>query len=217
MGQHDWYRKKSWGSRARKAFFERLNRSRSLSNKAQYVQIQALYLQQTGKEELVRASLELLDLLLEKWPDESILASAHLQRAECLEKLGDREGAIAAYRECVKAERENPGVIVGAGPEFGWFAVSRGLTEYYEEIAYAMEGSEENLLFPAEQFKFFAIIAIILDHVKPCEDSRRFAQRALDTARAKESGLRYHKKVGLVKNPDKEVLLKLKKIAKSGL
>jgi tetratricopeptide (TPR) repeat protein len=165
-----------------------------------------LYLQQTGKEELVRAAVELLDLLLEKWPEESELAAAHLQRAECLEKLGEREDAIAAYRECVKAERENPGVIVGAGVEFGWFAVT-----------YAMEGSEEHLLFPAEQFKFFAIIAIVLNHVKPCEDARRFAQRALDAAGAKKSGLRYHKKVGLVKDPNKEVLLKLKKIAKSGL
>ncbi|MHC4285163.1 MAG: hypothetical protein ACYSWZ_19665 [Planctomycetota bacterium] len=206
MGQHDWYRKKSWGARARKSFFERLNRSRSTSNKAQYARIQALYLQQTGKEELVRAAVELLDLLLEKWPEESELAAAHLQRAECLEKLGEREDAIAAYRECVKAERENPGVIVGAGVEFGWFAVT-----------YAMEGSEEHLLFPAEQFKFFAIIAIVLNHVKPCEDARRFAQRALDAAGAKKSGLRYHKKVGLVKDPNKEVLLKLKKIAKSGL
>jgi tetratricopeptide (TPR) repeat protein len=217
MGQEDWYRKKSWGARARNAFFERLNRSRSSYNKAQYVRIQAWYLQHTGREELVRASLELLDLMLEKWPERWQLASAHLQRAECLEKLGDREGAIAAYRECMKAERENPGVIVGAGVEFGWYSVSRGLTEYYEEIAYAMEGSEEHLLLPSEQFKFFAILAIVLDHVEPCEDARRFAQRALDAARAKESGLRYHKKVGLVKNPDKEVLQKLKKISKKAL
>jgi hypothetical protein len=66
MGQDDWYRKKTWGPRARKSFFERLNRSRNSYNKAQYARIQALYLQQTGKQELVRAALELLDLLLEK-------------------------------------------------------------------------------------------------------------------------------------------------------
>jgi Tfp pilus assembly protein PilF len=194
-----------------------LNRSRSSYNKAEYARIQAWYLQQTGKEELARAALELLDLMLEKWPEGHALAAAHLQRAECLERLGEREGAIAAYRECVKAERENAGVIVFAGVEFGWFVVSRGLTEYYDEIVDAMEGSTKYPMLPAQQFKYFAVFAIVRDHMYPCEDARRFAQRALEAAGAKESGLRYHKKVGLVKDPNKKVLLKLKKIAKRAL
>ena len=216
MGRNDWYREKTWGEKTKKAFFERLNRSRSSFHKAQYIRIQALYLRETGKKKYVRAALELLDLILEKWPHPFELAAAHLERAKCLEALGGWATAIESYRESVQAERDNSGVKVCADLQFAWFVVRRRLSKYYDEALSAMmEGDKDHLLiFPDYQFKFFSVISIILDHRGRAEDSMRFAKRALEAVAKKESPLRYHKKVGLVTNPDKAILKKLKRIAK---
>lgn len=216
MGRHDWYRNKTWGEETKEAFFERLNRSRSSFHKAQYVRIQAACLRGTGKKKYVRAALELLDLMLEKWPEPSQLAMAHLERAKCFENLGDCGAVIESYRESVKAERENSGVRVCAGLQFAWFVVRRRLPEYYDEAVVAMDGDKDHfLIFPDYQFKFFSIISIVLDHGGRAEDAKRFAKRALEAVAMKESPVRYHKKVGLVTNPDKAILKKLKRIARS--
>ncbi|MHC4744244.1 MAG: hypothetical protein ACYS8Z_20200 [Planctomycetota bacterium] len=214
MGREDWYRNKTWGEKTKKAFFERLNRSRGSVHKAQYVSIQASYLCETGKKKYVRAALELLDLILEKWPEPFELAAAHLERAKCFENLGDCRATIESYRASVKAEREHPGVRVNAGLEFAWFVVRQGLPEYYDEIISAMEADKDHLpIFPNNQFKFFSVISIILDHGGEAEDARRFAKRALEAVAKKESPFRYHKKVGLVTNPEKAILKKLRRIA----
>ncbi len=213
MGRDDWYRNRTWEEKTEKAFFERLNRSRSSFQKAQCVRIQALYLRKTGKKKHVRAALELLDLMLEKWPEPFELAAAHLERAKCLESLGDCTAAIESYRECVKAERDNSGVKVAAGLQFAWFVVRRGLAECYDEAIAAMDSVKDHLLIlPDYQFKFFAVISIILDHGGRAEEAKRFAKRALEAVEMKESPLRYHKKAGLVTNPDKAILRKLRRI-----
>lgn len=48
MGRDDWYRRTTWTSEDAEAFFDRLNRSRGLESKAQYVRIQALDLEEAG-------------------------------------------------------------------------------------------------------------------------------------------------------------------------
>ncbi len=215
MGRDDWYRKETWGEETKEAFFERLNRSRSSFHKAQYMRIQAVCLRGTGKKKYVRAALELLDLMLEKWPEQSQLASAHLERAKCFESLCDSEAAIESYRKSAKTEREDSRVRVCAGLQFAWFVVRRRLPEYYDEAVVGMDGDKDHLLiFPDYQFKFFSIISIVLDHGGRAEDAKRFAKRALEAVATKKSPLRYHKKVGLVTNPDKAIPKKLRRIAK---
>lgn len=215
MGKHDWYRNTTWTEDIKDAFFSRLKRSKTTFNKAQYLRIQALYLQQTGKKENILGALKLLDILFSDCPEPLGLASAHLQRAQCFEWLGDYDSALNAYRESIKAERTSRGIRVLAGLNFAWFVVRRGLTQHYDEALSSVEMNEPDFIFPYQQFMFFSVFAIIGDHYGKKENAKRFARNALDAMGKTESPLRYHKKVGLVENPDKVVVEKLMRITRS--
>src|SRR5262245_4018263 len=78
-----WYRRTSWSDLDRRAFFDRLARSRTRGNKAQYLRIQAVHLEETGRPALVRAALELLDMVVREWPEPSEVAQAYHQQATC--------------------------------------------------------------------------------------------------------------------------------------
>lgn len=213
MAREDWYRNTIWTKDIRDAFFKRLHRSRSSYNKAQYVRIQAHHLEETGKRKHVIAALALLDLMLEKWPEPAELAAAHLQRARCFERLGKWKSAINSYRDSIKAEHQNTGVKVMSSMHFGWFVVRRGMSKYYDEVLSVLDTREELLLFPMNQFKYASVFSIILDHKGERKGARRFANMALEAMEKKESPFRYHRKLGLVTNPPKAIVKKLKKIA----
>ena len=219
MGRHDWYRNTTWTEDIRKAFFDRLGRSRTTYNKAQYARIQASYLQKTGKKKHIRAAIKLLDLMIEQWPEPTELSSAYLQKALCFEDLGMNKPAIEAYRKSVKVEEENKKKMVGAWLHFGWFVIAHGLKKYYDEVLLSIQNNETLkqmapfLIWPIYQYKYSAIFAIILKSKGETEAAQRFAVRALEAMGTKESPFRYHKKEGLIIKPNKRVVKQLKKIA----
>jgi len=96
---------------------------------------------------------------------------------------------------------------------FGWFVVKRRMKDLYDEVLSAPKPCEAALLWPEYQFKYSSIFAIILDYKGEIAPSRRFAKTALEIMAKQESPFRYHKNLGLVKNPDKVVVKKLRKIA----
>lgn len=108
MGREDWYRRTTWTAEDQRDFFDRLKRARGTYNKAQYLRIQALYLQQSG---FYADAVHLLNLLQTDYPDESQLAAALLQKAECLCAIGDRPGAFDAYADALAAQRRYPNSI----------------------------------------------------------------------------------------------------------
>lgn len=220
MGQHDWYRNMTWTEEVRKAFFDRLGRSRTTYNKAQYARIQASYLQETGKKKNIQAAIELLDLMTEQWPEPSELSTAYLQKALCFEDLGMNKQAIEAYHKSMKVEEESKKLRVGACLHFGWFVIKKGLKKYYDEVLSSIQNKETHqqiepfLIWPNYQYKYAAIFAIILNRKGEKEAARRFAVRALEAMDTKESPFSYHKKEGLVTEPNKKVVKQLKKIAR---
>ncbi len=213
MSRKDWYRNSTWTKDVKTAFFKQLDRCRSSYNKASYLRIQASHLQQTSKKKYILAALELLDLIFEKWPESQELAAAYLQCAQCFEYLHDYKSAVSAYRNSINAECEHTGVRVEAALHFGWFVVTRGMKELYDEVLSAPKPCEAALLWPEYQFKYSSIFAIILDYKGEIVPSRRFAKTALEVMAKQESPFRYHKKIGLVKNPDKAIVKNLRKIA----
>jgi tetratricopeptide (TPR) repeat protein len=167
MGQHEWYRNTIWTEDTKKAFFSRLGRSRSAFNKAQYLCIQASYLQQTMKKENIIEALKLLDMMFADCPEPLELASAHLQRAKCFELLGDYDSAMNSYRESIRAEHTHTMVRVGAGLYFTWFVTRHGLTQLYDEAMSVIDVREHDLLFPFHQIYIF---------FGPCNRWRTFRQ-----------------------------------------
>ncbi len=213
MGKEDWYRRTTWTPRDQELFFGRLRRSRSDLAKAQYLRIQALYLQQEASPPLYEEALKLLELFFRECPHPADLGSAYLQKAQCLEALGDLDGSLRAFRDALRADRAGSGVRTNAPLEFAVFAVRHGRNDLYDEVLNGLEGAESHLLFPATEYKLGMVLAIIAWETGELEEARKHAQIALKAAQKEHSGLRYHPTVGLVERVDEGLHHRLLKIA----
>jgi tetratricopeptide (TPR) repeat protein len=200
---NDWFRKTTWSEADQVYFFARLKRCRTAYNKAQYLRIQASHLEGAGLHEMLNAALELLDKMFAEFPEQTQLASAYSQKASCLAKLGNIDGAIINYQRALQTEREYPRVKTYAFMQFGRLVVENKLTKLFDE---ALDGLKEldsrGIKFPSDIFQAFGIRSIIAANGGETDKAREFAQFALEAADKAHSGLRYHSTVGLVR--DKE-------------
>jgi tetratricopeptide (TPR) repeat protein len=200
---HDWYRKTTWSEADQRAFFDRLNRSRTAFNKAQYLRIQAHYLEGVGSPEFLKAALILLGKVLNEYPVESELASTYIQKASCFVKLGQSDEALSFYRLCFDAQRNYKTIRTDAHIEFGRFVVVNKFTQLFDEALAVLDEFEINgIVFPRAIFYKSGIRAIIYAQRGEIEKAKEFAAVALEAASKVHSGLRHHPTIGLVK--DKE-------------
>jgi tetratricopeptide (TPR) repeat protein len=200
---HDWYRKTSWSEADQADFFARLKRSRTPYNKAQYLRVQAYYLEGVGSPELLKVSLTLLDKMLGEFPEKTQLASAYGQKASCLAKLGEIDQATTNYQRALETEREFPNVKTDAFIKFGKLVVENKLTQFFDEALVALqEFKSRGIRFPRDIFHAFVILSIIAAQRGEAEKAEEFAKVALEAADKVHSELRYHSTVGLVR--DKE-------------
>jgi tetratricopeptide (TPR) repeat protein len=204
MAKPDWFRKTSWSPGDQADFRARLTRSRA-NSRAQYLRLQAYHLQEVGTAELVSAALTLLDELIATYPDSSDLASAHLQRGQCLADLGRHEDALAAYRCAFEAQRQRPNVRTDVRLTFGELILALHRADLYPEALERLDEFAGYEVFPAELYRLAAIRALIADAQGEPGVARDQAQRALDAAGRTESPFRYHRKLGLVRQVDPEV------------
>jgi tetratricopeptide (TPR) repeat protein len=197
MSKTDWFRRSTWTDADRLEFNSRLKRSRGANNKAQYLRIQALHLEEAGHH---AGAIELLDRLFAEFPDSIDIAQAHHQKADSLARLGQAEAAIEEYRAALRREREFPNVRTNAWLDFGWFVVERQMTRLYDEVADVLNEfrDEGGLSFPAIEYRYAAIQAMLADARGETNLAREFAATALAGADKTHSGLRYHPTVGLV-------------------
>src|SRR5438876_3316466 len=98
----EWFRRTDWTPDVESDFFARLRRARP-SNRAQYLRIQAVHLEEAGGADRLRGAIGLLDRLLSDYPDSVEIAAAHWTRGRCLEGIGDLDGAVAALRASLAA------------------------------------------------------------------------------------------------------------------
>jgi tetratricopeptide (TPR) repeat protein len=196
MSKLDWFRRSTWTDQDREEFNARLKRSRA-TNKAQYLGIQATHLAEVGLHEV---AIELLDRLLTEFPERIQLASAHLQKAECLARLGQIEPAISEFRAALQAQRDFPNVRTNAWLDFAWFVVEKQQTDLYGEVLEVFKEfrPESADPFPVIEYGYWAIKAIIAESSGEEANACEFAKRALAEASRQHSGLRYHAKLGLV-------------------
>lgn len=186
-----------------------------MGNKAQYLRIQAGHLADAGNH---AAAIELLDRLFAEFPERIELAQAHAQRAESLAILGQIQAVIEEYRAALQTERDVPNVRTNAWLEFGWFVVERQLTDYYGEVSQVLQEfyEEGSLKFPAIEFRYTAIQALLADHRGDKVRARYFAQKALAEAAKGHSGVLYHPAVGLVGSELNAFAIRLRTLADSG-
>lgn len=194
MSADDWYRRTTWTEQDQQEFFEKLKRSRTSYNKAQYLRIQAYYLQDINTQ----AALDLLDNMITNWPEQSALPQAYLQKAQCLIKLKDNNGAIEAFRNSFKSEKSK--VSTQAYLKFSLFVIKNNLTSLFEESLAMLELGESITIFPKDIYEYYGIKAIIFEHDNKHEEAREFALKAIEASQKTESGFKYHKDIGLVRD-----------------
>lgn len=197
MSETEWFRRTTWSDADRENFNARLRRSRGAANKAQYLRIQAGHLADAGHH---APAIELLDRLFAEFPQRIELARAHAQKAESLAHLRQTEAAIQEYRAALQTERDLPNVRTNAWLDFGWLVVERQLTDYYDEVSQVLREfrDERGLKFPAIEYRYAAIQALLADYRGDKARAREFARSALAESGKDHSGLRYHPTVGLV-------------------
>lgn len=215
MSRHDWYRRVTWTKADEEEFMAKYNRARSDFNKAQYLRIQALYLQKEANPPLFDKSLKLLDMLLDEYPESSEAAGALLQKAQCLESLGKITEASSALLESLVLDQKTSQIKTRAPLEFARFVVKYELKEHYQRAANVLLDSEMLTLFPEGKYLANSALAIISEERGRLRKARKYATLALKAINVKDSGLHLRPEVGLVQNPDEEVLARLRKIAGS--
>lgn len=213
MSRSDWFRRTTWASEDEAEFRARLQRSRTPFQKAQYLRIQALHLQETGSEPLLRAACDLLDEMIRDFPESIQLSIAHHQRAQCLLSLCEESAAVDAFREAFGARRRLPNVQTSAHLDFALFAVRHRRTDLYAEAWAVLDEFASGEPFPANQFKLAGARAMIAHWRGERGLARRYAVDALNAAAAPESPFPRHRALGLVHNPDTKLLADLHEIA----
>ncbi len=215
MSNSDWFRRTTWSTEDREAFFSRLKRCRGSYNKAQYVRIQAWHLQHASPPDYV-AALELLDYFFREYSHPDELSAAYRQKAECLEALGSLEGAVESLRESVKVDLAT-GPRTTAVFDYAMLVVSHGLKDRYNEVLEALSklrDPEPLLLFPLMQYQAFAAMAIIGAEDGKLREAQGYAKKALAAWEKHQSGDMYPEAAEFPKNPYPEIHARLVKLAK---
>ena len=213
MGRHDWYRKTTWTPDDQQAFFDKLSRAKSWSA-PQYAAIQAYCLADVGTRKLAEAALDLLGMVIERWLDDPIIESVHLERAKCLIRLERCEEAVEAFRNALRVGKQKPhGSNTTAALDSGMFAVCHGREDLHDEVLDAFP-EWSTLTFPIHRYQHSVVLAIISDSCGYREEARRFAQRALEAAAVTHSGFGYHPKVGLLDKPEPQIHKRVQRLAR---
>jgi tetratricopeptide (TPR) repeat protein len=177
------------------------------------LRIQALYLQELGSDEMLTAALELLDELLNQYPDHFSVGTALFQKARCLEALARQNEALQVYRDSLTYQREHPGVRDSAYLGFGELVLKLGRADLLQEALRALQEFGANELFPADAYRSNAIRALAFDQLGHHAEARLAARVALAASEKTESPFRYHKKLGLVHDANTAIQERLRDLA----
>jgi hypothetical protein len=149
-------------------------------------------------------------MFVESWPDEAN-ASVHQQRAECLRDLGRDDEAMASYRATFAEQRRRPGYLTNAHFDFAWWIATSGRRELFDDaLAVLDEFSRPGAIAFAATIYLAEGARAIIEHTRGNRArASMHARVALEAAVARDSGLRYHPHVGLVKIRDEETHARL--------
>jgi tetratricopeptide (TPR) repeat protein len=205
MSANDWFRNEKWSPEIETQFFDKLGRAR---DKAQYLKIQSGYLTE-------RHPIVALRLLEEYFALQQHLfdADAYLQQAQAYKTLGREDDAINSYQKALQRERDFPNVKTQAWSEFGLLVATMQKRHLFDEALRALEEHKRDVIFPVQEFLWYAIHALIADAKHERELAQDYAVKALDSAEKSHSGFRYHANVGLVEMKFQDVRKLLQKLA----
>ncbi len=211
MVMADWFRCTDWNEQSEAEFFRRLKRARH--QKPQYLVIQAMTLVGTGRPELAATALNLIELFVQEHHDTFHASGAFHTKGKALVILTRWEEAFQAFEEALTARRARPGVIDNAWLEYPLtIARQRARDRYQRALEILNEfGGPTELVFPIQQFQYFATLALIAADEGDRKEASRWAKSAL-AANTKRAPFSRHPDVGLVGMTDAELQVELEKL-----
>ena len=114
-----------------------------------------------------------------------------MAKANAYFALNDLEKCIAAFKEVLYREREFPKHQTGVYLDYPYLVATRKIENEYANAIDVLDEHIDRLMFPLDYYKWHASKALINS------DSSE-AQKALDAAKVKRAGFRFHQDVGLV-------------------
>jgi len=199
MSSDDWYRNNKWNDEIEALFYEKLKRARS--QRDQYIIIQASHL----SESFPLISLQLIDEYFEKRKDKFDDVRAYWAQSIAFMNLGDIDKAMEAYRAILKREEEFPNHQTTAYVDYPYIVATKAIESEYQNVLSVLTKHHSRLMFPLDKFKWHASFALINNDYEQ-------AVLALDVAKVKRSGFRFHQDVGLVGKEHVNVIKVLCKI-----
>ncbi|WP_149207956.1 tetratricopeptide repeat protein [Flavobacterium johnsoniae] len=198
----DWFRKKTWAKDDEEHFFTKLSRARK-NGRAQYLKIQAIELLYTKDNKLLNIAKELLQKVLDDYPDNN------LEKSSVYKTFGDiflleknLEKAIEYYRKAIDFEKVYPNVKTNSDIIYSELIIKNQLTNEYLNVEKILEEKISGLLFPIDKYKVFSMLAILNYYNSNIQTAKEYALLANENAQAETSGLRYHKHLGIVSERD---------------
>ncbi|MEP3637915.1 MAG: hypothetical protein ABJN14_11710 [Paracoccaceae bacterium] len=137
--------------------------------------------------------------------------------AKAHEELGDVDSAVSIYRKLFLHDENQPFFPTSALLNAPFMIAKKGRKSdfpfAFEALARAKANlSKQGLKFPFQEFIFHASHALIRHRSKEKQEAVDHARRALDAAGVADTGLRYHRKVGLVGAEHQPTVMALKSI-----
>ena len=211
MGREDWYRNEEWNSEIENRFLERIDRSRGQRDQQLKIQIQTLA--ERSPSDALRLVETYNDTRTDDvWDLEVIAASA-----KAFEKLGKSKKALDAYRNILQHDESQPFFPTYVLLDAPFLIARKGeISEFpfaFDLLLRAENSlSKQGLNFAVQRFLYHACHALIRRRSGQKEQAKEHAVAALREAGVRDSGLRYHRKVGLVGDEHQTTVLALKSI-----
>lgn len=200
MSSDDWYRNKNWNASIEEHFYSKLKRART--QRDQYLVIQALTLADNHPDVSLRLVNEYFGSRKDKFDDvRALLAQANAYRA-----LNDLDGCLSTFKEILEREREFPNHQTGVYLDYPYLVATQKIEKEYSNAVDVLNEHVDRLTFPLDYYKWHASKALI-------SSDGLEAQKALEAAKVKNSGFRFHQDVGIVGKEHEKTIKQLCKIS----
>jgi hypothetical protein len=137
---------------------------------------------------------------------------AHIFRADARLALENIDEAVKAFEAALDTEKKLPNLVTNAKIDLPFLIASRCIQAKYP-LAMTLLADPGALLFPIQRFKHHASLGLMLAERDELSAASLHAGAALREAQAEESGLRYHRQLGLVADVEHSIRLRLLVIA----
>ena len=139
----------------------------------------------------------------------------HASIAKAWITLGRIESAVEAFRSAVKSELARPNVRGYHYIDFAWFVATNKLATHYNEALEAMQQitQAQDLVFPANQYRYFGALALIAADTGDTPHAQRMAQNALSAVSQKHGPFLRLPGLGLVRRKNDATRSKLERLA----